>query len=217
MREAFRYYGGRRKPPVRRIRVRRFKSRSRWQVPGWLPLAALVAASGFGYLGVELHPTSFLHRPFVASGTVPQPRGRQQAIVGRASVIDGDTIEVFGERVRFNGIDTPESRQLCKDPNGRDYRCGTVAAGALDRFLAASRPIRCDFVSRDQYGRFVGNCFRADGADVAAWLVEQGHAMDWPRYSRGAYAAEQQKAKRQRIGIWQGSLQPPWEWRRQHR
>jgi len=34
--------------------------------------------------------------------------------VAAASVIDGDTIEVHGQRIRIHGIDAPESRQLCR-------------------------------------------------------------------------------------------------------
>lgn len=134
-------------------------------------------------------------------------------LVGRASVIDGDTIEIHGERVRFNGIDAPESAQLCQDAKGHDYRCGQVAAKALDKFLSQLRPTRCDFVERDRYGRFVGDCYRADGQSVAKWLVRNGHAMDWPRYSNGAYADDQATAKSARLGIWAGTFQAPWDWR----
>ncbi len=35
-------------------------------------------------------------------------------VAGVASVIDGDTIEVHGQRIRIHGIDAPESRQLCR-------------------------------------------------------------------------------------------------------
>ncbi|WP_181182992.1 hypothetical protein [Mesorhizobium sp. B3-2-1] len=60
---------------------------------------------------------------------------------------------------------------------------------ALDTFLATSRP--STFVDWDRYHRFVGDCRRADGASVADWMVEQGQAPDWPRYSRGAYPQQQ--------------------------
>ncbi len=108
-------------------------------------------------------------------------------------MIDGDTIEVAGQRIRFNGIDAPESSQHCEDPKGFEYACGRTSANALDEFLATSRPAKCAFVEWDQYGRFVGNCFRAYGKSVASWLVENGHALDWPHYSMREFAGPQAK------------------------
>lgn len=135
-------------------------------------------------------------------------------VTGRASVIDGDTIEIHGQRIRLNGIDSPESRQLCRDTSGKDYRCGQAAALALDDYLTASRPTRCVEIDRDRYRRMVADCFRADGQNVAAWLVRNGYALDWPRYSGGVYAAEQGAARGERAGMWQGKFVEPWEWRR---
>ncbi|MER8961562.1 thermonuclease family protein [Mesorhizobium sp. M0701] len=143
-------------------------------------------------------------------GRSPEP------IAGLASVIDGDTIEIHGERIRFNGIDAPESRQHCNDAKGFEYPCGRRSAEALDSFLAVSRPIQCTFVSWDRYGRFVGDCRRADGSSVASWMVEHGQALDWPRYSHGAYAEQQAKAEAAKVGLWVGTFQAPWEWRAAH-
>ncbi|WP_245452142.1 thermonuclease family protein [Mesorhizobium waimense] len=138
---------------------------------------------------------------------LPPPMG------GRASVIDGDTIEIAGQRIRFNGIDAPESKQYCDDAKGFEYPCGRQATQALEEFLAASRPLYCKFVDRDQYGRLVGDCIRADRQSPQKWLVEQGLALDWPRYSNGAFAAEQASAKAAHRGIWQGRFDQPWDWR----
>ncbi|WP_333924357.1 thermonuclease family protein [Bradyrhizobium sp. CCBAU 21362] len=52
-------------------------------------------------------------------------------IVGRASVIDGDTIEIHGTRIRLWGIDAPEHDQLCRGDDSELYRCGQKAAAAL--------------------------------------------------------------------------------------
>ncbi|RUW55494.1 thermonuclease family protein [Mesorhizobium sp. M1A.F.Ca.ET.072.01.1.1] len=143
-------------------------------------------------------------------GSKPEP------IAGVASVIDGDTIEIHGQRIRFNGVDAPESKQYCSDAKGFDYPCGRRSAEALVAFLAASRPVLCSFVTWDRYHRFVGDCQRADGVSVAAWMVEHGQALDWPRYSRGEYSAQQAKAKAAKLGVWAGAFQEPWEWRAEH-
>ena len=138
-------------------------------------------------------------------------------VTGRASVIDGDTIEIHGERIRLNGIDAPESAQLCKNGQGGDYRCGAEAAAKLADVLAKSRPATCEFIERDAYDRMVAVCYRADGVNVAALMVSAGHALDWPRYSGGAYAAEQQQAKEKKLGMWRGRFTEPWQWRSEQR
>lgn len=118
---------------------------------------------------------------------------------------------------RINGIDAPESAQTCQTNNGTTYRCGARSAAVLADYLAQSSPTRCSPIGRDRYGRIVASCQRADGQDVAERLVRRGHALDWPRYSNGAYAPHQDVAQRARVGIWSGSFQLPWEWRARHR
>src|SRR5690242_14847183 len=92
--------------------------------------------------------------------------------VGQASVIDGDTLEIHGTRIRLWGIDAPESSQLCRGEDGLQYRCGAQAANELDA-LIARRPVKCAPVNLDQYGRTVAAC-SAGGADLAEWLVLNG-------------------------------------------
>ncbi|MQX74024.1 thermonuclease family protein [Sinorhizobium meliloti] len=149
-------------------------------------------------IGVTLALLLFVHFAFATD-----------PITGRATVIDGDTIEIRGERIRLHGVDAPESWQKCENADGSSYRCGREAAQELDRFLAESRPARCQFVQRDRYKRFVGVCFRADGRDVNHWLVESGNAVDWTRYSNGVYANAQELARSHRAGIWRGNFELP--------
>ncbi|WP_313592074.1 thermonuclease family protein [Agrobacterium cavarae] len=129
-------------------------------------------------------------------------------ITGRASVVDGDTIEINGVRIRFEGIDAPESRQLCEDAGGKRYRCGQVSAKALDTFLSQSRPTTCTATGKS-YDRIVGHCVRSDGLNVNAWMVRNGHAIDWPKYSNGRYAEDQAEAQAARLGIWGGKFEMP--------
>nr|WP_247991568.1 thermonuclease family protein [Bradyrhizobium sp. 186] len=132
-------------------------------------------------------------------------------IVGRASIIDGDTLEIHGTRIRLWGIDAPESDQLCRGDDSLQYRCGAKAANELDKFVA-SRPVACVRIDTDRYRRTVAAC-SVDGVDLAEWLVVHGHALDWPRYSKGKYANEQRQAEQTEQGIWAGSFAKPWQYR----
>jgi endonuclease YncB( thermonuclease family) len=95
-------------------------------------------------------------------------------IVGRASVIDGDTIEIHGTRIRLNGIDAPESAQTCEDGRGMRYWCGTKASWVLATLLASSSPTRCTLGARDRYRRFVADCVLANGTSVQRAMVAKG-------------------------------------------
>ena len=104
-------------------------------------------------------------------------------MVGQASVIDGDTLEVHSTRIRLWGIDAPESTQLCRGEDSDPYRCGAQAANDLDTFIAR-RPVSCNPINLDRYGRTVARC-SVGGADLGEWLVRKGLAVDWPQYSLG--------------------------------
>lgn len=108
--------------------------------------------------------------------TVTRDAHANTTIMGRASVIDGDTIEIHGQRIRFWGIDAPEGRQRCTR-DGNPWRCGTEAANALDRHLSA-RTVTCIERDRDRYRRIVAVCEVA-GDNIGAWLVRQGWVLDY--------------------------------------
>ncbi|WP_341850489.1 thermonuclease family protein [Bradyrhizobium huanghuaihaiense] len=78
-------------------------------------------------------------------------------IVGQATIIDGDTLEIHGTRIRLWDIDAPESSQLCRGDDSLPHRCGAKAANELDAFIAA-RPVSFEAVGRDVYGRTVATC-----------------------------------------------------------
>jgi endonuclease YncB( thermonuclease family) len=132
-------------------------------------------------------------------------------LIGQAVIIDGDTLEIHGTRIRLWGIDAPESNQLCQNAISERYRCGQKAANSLDAFIER-RPVQCVEVDRDRYARAVAVCTVA-GVDLAEWLVKNGLALDWPRYSQGAYAIVQSEAKQKNIGLWGGRFNEPWRYR----
>jgi endonuclease YncB( thermonuclease family) len=133
------------------------------------------------------------------------------SLSGQTSVIDGDTLEIHGTRIRLWGIDAPESNQLCRGDDSLQYRCGAKAANELDAFIAR-RPVDCSPVNLDQYGRTVAVC-SIDGVDLAEWLVRNGLALDWPTYSKGKYDVAQRDAEHAGRGIWVGSYVEPWLFR----
>jgi endonuclease YncB( thermonuclease family) len=130
---------------------------------------------------------------------------------GQASVIDGDTLEVHGTRIRLWGIDAPESSQLCRGEDSLPYRCGAEAANELDTFIAR-RLVNCSPTNLDRYGRTVATC-GVGSIDLGEWLVRNGLALDWPQYSSGKYGRVQQEAERTGRGIWRGSYVEPWRYR----
>lgn len=127
---------------------------------------------------------------------VAQPTSR---LTGRPRIIDGDTLVVDGQKVRLVGIDAPEHDQRC----GR-RACGTEATNAL-KAVAAGRELQCSSHRYDDYGRALAVC-RAGDRDLGAWMVRQGYAV--AAYGNH-YKAEQEAARRERVGLWQGPFDLP--------
>jgi len=168
-----------------------------WQRRGWDALRDPQKAHA---CAITFHAACLCAPPAVADN-----------LTGQASVIDGDTLEIHGTRIRLWGIDAPESNQRCRDDESLQYQCGAKAANELDAFIAR-RPVDCSPVSLDQYGRTVAVC-SIDGVDLAEWLVRNGLALDWPTYSKGKYDGAQRNAEHAGRGMWAGSYVEPWLFR----
>jgi endonuclease YncB( thermonuclease family) len=149
----------------------------------------------------------------VAGSTLPAAVTAAE-ITGPARVIDGDTLDMSGTRIRLWGIDAPETRQMCDGQDGQTYECGRDSRAVMIE-LTRDRVVTCDPRDRDRYGRVVAVC-RTEAGDINAAIVRRGWAVDWPRYSQGAYSREQEAARQEGLGIWSGRFQMPWEWRREH-
>jgi endonuclease YncB( thermonuclease family) len=141
----------------------------------------------------------------------PAPDG---AIIGTASVIDADTLDIRSERIRLVGVDAPESGQKCKDANGALVRCGSTAANALDAWINRN-PVTCISEGKDRYQRVLGKC-SVRGTSVQDWLVRNGHAVAYLEYSTEFVPAEL-AAREAKAGIWAGEFVMPWDWRKGQR
>jgi endonuclease YncB( thermonuclease family) len=132
-------------------------------------------------------------------------------IIGKAQVVDGDTLDLGPVRIRLHGIDAPEASQRCGEANGRGtWACGTAATNRLAELLQRVE-VECHARDRDQYGRIVAVCFVAK-ADVNAVLVKEGLAWAYRRFSED-YVGLEDRARAARIGIWQGDAEAPWDYR----
>jgi endonuclease YncB( thermonuclease family) len=160
----------------------------------------------------KLSPASLLHLLNSANEppSIINSEVGAQTITGRASVIDGDTIEIHGTRIRLFGIDAPESDQLCTIL-GKPFRCGQQAAFALADEIG-NKVVNCRPKDRDRYGRVVAVCL-VGGEDINAWMVAKGWAIAYRHYSND-YVRQEEQASKSKIGIWQGEFVSPSDWRR---
>lgn len=131
-------------------------------------------------------------------------------IIGVPSVIDADTLEIHGTHIRLHGVDAPETRQLCK-LDGKPYRCGQKAALALDQLISSSS-LHCKGDKTDRYKRLIAVCYLKD-QDINAWLVENGWALAYRKYSTD-YVAQEASAETNHRGIWRGEFEAPWDFRK---
>ncbi|MDD3287810.1 MAG: thermonuclease family protein [Alphaproteobacteria bacterium] len=129
---------------------------------------------------------------------------------GTLSVIDGDTIYIGDIKLRLLCLDAVELHQTCLDKNGAEYACGDMALQALQDAIA-DRPVTCKSTAQDKYSRPLANC-QTDSGDLSYEVVKRGWAISSCKSTKKA----EEQAKAKKLGIWQGSFEIPWKWRRSH-
>lgn len=145
-----------------------------------------------------------------ARDVLARTSGTAHIVTGRATVVDGDTLEIGGVRVRLEGIDAPETGQTCGGGWFGRWRCGSGATAQL-RWLVGGRRVECESAGRDKYGRTLGWC-TADGRDINAEMVRTGFAWAFVKYST-RYEAIEAEARNAKRGIWKGPSEPAWVYR----
>ena len=138
-------------------------------------------------------------------------------IKGNAIVVDGDTIKIKGEKIRFGGIDAPENyyrgkKQTCIEDNKKVF-CGQISKDKLIEKIGTNS-VNCKIEkNKDIYKRLVGECFIKEES-LSVFMVRNGHAFDWPYYSEGKFANDQEYAKMNKLGIWNMKFEYPWIWKK---
>ena len=105
--------------------------------------------------------------------TLPSPAHAD--VTGKPRIIDGDTIEIAGERIRLHGIDAPEEKQTCTDQSGKEWSCGQEATWALARIIE-THWVTCKGETVDRYKRRIAVCF-AGPQNINAKMVRRGWAI----------------------------------------
>lgn len=114
-------------------------------------------------------------------------------------IIDGDTIDVDGERVRILGIDTPEEGECYADK-------ATAALAAMVDGRQVTLVADASQGDVDKYGRLLRYVEDADGTDAGLMLVAQGYAREYtydaPHARQTAYRSAENAAQAQNLGLW---------------
>ena len=126
------------------------------------------------------------------------------------NVVDGDTIHLNGEKIRFTGIDTPELKQTCIKQGIKDY-CGITAKKILIDKIG-SKVVKCISQGKDQYKRTLAECF-VNNESLSSYLVKSGYAFAYRKYSK-KFIEDENYAKANKLGIWSMEFDYPWEFRK---
>ena len=125
-------------------------------------------------------------------------------------IIDGDTIHLNSEKIRFSGIDTPELKQTCNKNNEIVY-CGIKAKQMLIDKIGKNK-VNCIREGKDQYKRTLAECFVNDFS-LSRYLVREGYAFAYRKYSK-KFIKDENFAKKNNMGMWSMKFDYPWDWRK---
>ena len=125
-------------------------------------------------------------------------------------VVDGDTIVLNDEKIRFSGIDTPELKQTCVD-KGQEVFCGVLAKMLLIEKIDNKTPV-CISEGKDIYKRTLAECF-IDGKSLSKFLVRSGYAFAFRKYST-KFIKDEEFAKANKLGMRAMTFQYPWDFRK---
>ena len=133
-----------------------------------------------------------------------------KALKQETRIIDGDTIHINQTKYRLYGIDAPEIKQLC-NMKKKNYNCGVKSKEFLVS-LIGNQSVSCNQKDIDRYKRIVAECFIGQ-INLNKELVRNGWALAYRDYSKD-YVADEEFAKKNNLGMWNGTFIHPKKWRK---
>lgn len=135
------------------------------------------------------------------------PDVQAQQEPSKASVIDGDTLQLGATIIHLKGIDAPELGQRCKI-EAKEWRCGLDAALALRKLIAFGQ-VACE-IEGDQ--AILTTTCTAASRDLGEALLSQGYAVSLAE-PLPSYANAEAAAREAKLGLWRGDFVRPENWR----
>ena len=132
------------------------------------------------------------------------------SLANNLKVVDGDTIVLNGEKIRFSGIDTPELKQTCLQDD-QEISCGMSAKMLLVKKIGNNIP-ECISEGKDVYKRTLAECF-VNGESLSSFLVRSGYAFAYRKFST-KFIKDEDFAKANKLGMWAMTFQYPWDFRK---
>lgn len=124
-------------------------------------------------------------------------------------VVDGDSLEIKGKRIRLLGIDAPEYFQECYDVHNQKYACGQNAKKYLEYLIedgqTRGEKLKCKMEGTDRYKRELSVCYIGK-KNLNLQMIKAGYALS---YKDDRYLAAEKRAHHKKKGIWQGKFMRP--------
>ena len=153
------------------------------------------------------------HNFFFAIIFLTSTNSFSKTIIGKARIIDGDTIHIKNNKIRLHGIDAPETTQTCKI-DLQDWYCGKQSTAELKKIIN-NQSVECQVSDIDIYDRYVAICSTIK-TNLNKWMVKNGWAIAYRYYSTD-YILEEKYARENKLGIWKSEFLKPYQYRKNNK
>ena len=109
-------------------------------------------------------------------------------------------LKLTKKKIRFGGIDSPERGEI-----GHQFSKNKLIEKIGKKIVICFKEKK-----KDYWNRIIAECFIEDES-ISSYMVKNGYACDYVKYSNKKYAKEEEYAKSNKLGIWKMQFDPAWE------